>query len=96
MSISGGDLATVLKCYARLKSGQAYPVHNTPRNLEETDSLEVDIPLYDFRNSITNPLDIVAFEVAETTGRTCRIKTQRIAKDIRKAWTPEVDWLNRP
>jgi len=93
---SGRRPATVLKCYARLKSGKAYPVYDTPRNLEETDSLEVDIPLYGFKNSITHPLDIVAFEVEETSGRTCRIKTQRIGRDIRKAWTPEVDWLSRP
>ena len=86
---------TIIKCYARLKSGKAYPVYDRPTILNETNNLNVDIPLYDFRSTIIHPLDIVAFEVEESTGKLSRIMTRRIGRDVRKLWTPDVDWLNK-
>jgi len=92
---AGRRTANIDSCYARFRSGRRYPVTDKPMMLEETHATEVSIPLYGFRNSISHPLDLVAFEVRETTGAVHTIKTRKIRSSIRQLWTSEVDWLRQ-
>jgi hypothetical protein len=92
---TGRRPVTIYKCYARLKSGKVYPASVGERYLDETEPWEIFISLNTYKDLIGHPLDIVAFEVEETTGRISKIKTKKVRKEIRKVWTSETDWLKK-
>ncbi len=53
------------------------------------------VPLFGFRESLSHPLDNELFAVEDTTSKRWSIRTNKIAREIRRVRTPDADWLKK-
>lgn len=86
---AGRRPAAISKVYARLKNKKCYSVMDTATLLAETQFKNLSVPMAGFPNK--HPLDIIAFEVEDTTGKVYKARTWKLWWHIRKIWNPEID-----
>jgi len=92
---SGRRQTTVARGFARVSSGKRYPVFDTITVLEETDTLQFTVYLYDFFRTYSSKYYIQAFEVEDTTGRRFIVRTRHLKNRIKKYLTDMMSSTDR-
>jgi hypothetical protein len=73
---------TIEGIFARVSSGKRYPVFDTRKTLDETETHQVSVPFSGFFKSISSGYYIQAFEVDDTTGKRYVVKTRSLRREV--------------